>query len=105
MLHNELFHVYTFGSPYKQGLSLDQVMKHVSEAKEHILFLKHPEQLDEIGGLSLMYGVQINAMTWNNWLALRAFHGANYPGFSVAPRKRLPNLVLSNYGLPNLMGM
>lgn len=100
-MNKEHFYVYLYGSIRELDVSLDDIAKKAAYTPDHLILMKHHEQLDEIRGLSLMYGVELKVDTWKNWLECNRYRDVT-PGLT---RKRLPALVMSNYRLPNIMGM
>lgn len=99
-MNYEHFYVYTFGTIRMRDITLDEVAKKAAYAEDHIILLKHADQLDEVRGLSLMYGVELKVDTFTNWKEC-----SRYRDIAGGKRKRLPNLVFSNYMLPNIMGI
>lgn len=104
-MSHDHYYIYLFGTLRHEHCTLDTIMECLAQNPEHVFFLKHADQRDEISGIGLMYGVEVHTDTWNNRLARRALALTTPSGFSVAPVKRLPHLVVSNYRLPNLMGI
>ena len=102
----EHFYVYLYGGLRREHVPLDQVMQIIADTREdYVVMLRHAHQRDELGGLGLMYGVAVKTETWDNWQAKVALAKMERSSFTVAPPKRLPNLVISNYRLPNIMGI
>lgn len=99
-MNHEHYYVYTFGSLRMKDVTLDEVAKRAAHQPDHIILLKHADQLDEVRGLSLMYGVELKVDTLTNWKECN-----RYRDVTGGKRKRLPNLVFSNYMLPNIMGI
>lgn len=106
-MSHDHYYIYLYGTLRHEHCTLDTIMKYLALNPDHVFFLKHADQRDEIGGIGLMYGVEVHTDTWNNRLARRALALAYPPefNFNVVPVKRLPHLVVSNYRLPNLMGI
>lgn len=106
-MQTEHYYIYLYGSLKHKNVDLDTIMTYLrANPDEHIFFLRHADQVDEMGGLGLMYGVQVHAMTWKDWLTLVQLYRIQNPFNSGSVhRKRLPHLIVSNYVLPNLMGM
>lgn len=108
-MQTDHYYVYLYGSLRKENVSLDEIMKIAGYNTEHMFFLKHHDQLAEMGGIGLMYGVELKLDTFKNWQECSRFMNMEAPpGFQSIPvhrRKRLPNLVISNYLLPNIMGI
>lgn len=100
-MNHEHYYVYTFGTLRMRDVTLDDVARKAAYAQDHIILLKHADQLDEVRGLSLMYGVELKVDTLTNWKECNRFRDVT-PGLQ---RKRLPHLVFSNYILPNIMGI
>lgn len=94
------FYVYSFGTLRLRDVTLDDVAKRAAYQPDHIILLKHADQLDEVRGLSLMYGVELKVDTFTNWKECN-----RYRDIAGGKRKRLPGLVISNYHLPNIMGL
>lgn len=106
-MQTDHYYVYLYGSLRKENVSLDEIMKIAGYSTEHMFFLKHHDQLDEMGGIGLMYGVELKLDTFKNWQECSRFlEGKPMPGFVASlTKKRLPGTVLSNYRLPNIMGI
>lgn len=99
-MNHDHYYVYTFGTIRMKDVTLDEVAKKAAYAEDHIILLKHADQLDEVRGLSLMYGIELKVDTFTNWKECN-----RYRDVTGGKRKRLPNLVFSNYILPNIKGI
>lgn len=95
------FYVYVFGSLREEQVTLDDIAKKAAYTPDHIILMKHHDQLDLMRGLSLMYGVQFKVDTLTNWRECNRYRDV----IQGLKHKRLPGLVMSNYRLPNIMGM
>lgn len=95
------FYVYLYGSLREEHVSLDDIAKKAVYTPDHLIFMKHHDQLDELRGLSLMYGVELKVDTFTNWRECNRYRDIA-PGLQ---RKRLPHPVMSNYRLPNIIGI
>lgn len=97
-MNHDHYYVYAYGSVRERDVPLDDVVSKAAYAEDHIILLKHADQLDEVRGLSLMYGIELKVDTLTNWKECNRYR-------DVTGGKRLPNLVFSNYMLPNIMGI
>ena len=108
-MQQDHYYVYLFGNLVRDMATLDTVMTYLRLNPDHMFFLKHADQFDEMGGLGLMYGVEPKLDTFKNWQECSRFMNQEAPaGFQSIPvhrRKRLPHLVVSNYRLPNILGI
>ena len=100
-MNHDHYYVYLYGSIRELDVSLDGIAKKAAYAPDHLILMKHHEQLDEMRGLSLMYGVELKVDTWKNWQECNRFRKFQKGAKPI----RLPALVMSNYRLPNIMGM
>lgn len=82
-MNYEHFYVYTFGTIRMKDVTLDEVAKKAAYAEDHIILLKHADQLDEVRGLSLMYGVELKVDTFTNWKECNWFSDATYGSVNV----------------------
>lgn len=99
-MNHDHYLIYTLGSIRMKDVTLDEVAERAAKQEDHIILLKHADQLDEVRGLSLMYGVELKVDTLTNWKECN-----RYREVAGGKRKRLPNLVFSNYMLPNILGI
>lgn len=99
-MNHDHYYVYSFGTLRMKDVPLDEVARKAAYAEDHIILLKHADQLDEIRGMSLMYGVELKVDTFANWMECNRFRKT-----TGSLPKRLPGLVISNYHLPNIMGL
>lgn len=99
-MNHDHYYIYLYGSIREENVSLDDIAKKAAYQPDHLILLKHADQLDEVRGLSLMYGVELKVDTLTNWKVCN-----KYLEVIGGKRKRLPNLVFSNYMLPNIMGI
>lgn len=99
-MNHDHYYAYTFGLLRMRNLDLDDVVRKAAYAGDHIILLKHADQLDELRGLSLMYGVELKVDTLTNWKECNRYRDG-----TGGKRKRLPLLVFSNYILPNIIGI
>lgn len=100
-MNHDHYYIYLYGSIREENVSLDDIAKKAAYQPDHLILLKHADQLDEVRGLSLMYGVELKVDTLNNWKECNRFREIT----QGLQRKRLPGLVMSNYRLPNIMGI
>lgn len=99
-MNHDHYYVYLYGSVREWDVSLDEIAKKAAYTPDHIILMKHYDQLDEIRGMSLMYGVELKVDTFANWMECNRFRKT-----TGSLPKRLPGLVMSNYHLPNIMGL
>lgn len=108
-MQTDHYYIYLYGGLRHKHCTLDVIMDYLRDNSDHMFFLKHHDQLAEMGGIGLMYGVELKLDTFKNWQECSRFMNMEAPpGFQSIPvhrRKRLPNLVISNYRLPNIMGI
>ena len=99
-MNYEHFYVYSYGRLQEESVPLDTIARMATYQPDHIILLKHYDQLDEIRGMSLMYGVELKVDTFANWMECNRFRKT-----TGSLPKRLPGLVISNYHLPNITGI
>lgn len=108
-MQTDYYYIYLYGSLKHVDSTLDSVMTYMRLNPDHIFFLKHYDQIEEMGGIGLMYGMELKLDTFKNWQECSKFMDSKpLPGFRDLPvtkRKRLPPLVISNYRLPNIVGI
>lgn len=100
-MNHDHYYVYKYGTVREWDVPLDEIVKKAVYAEDYIILLKHYDQLDEMRGLSLMYGVDLKVDTFTNWMECNRYIQLTR---GTTP-KRLPSVVFSNYRLPNIMGL
>lgn len=100
-MNHDHYYVYKYGTVREWDVPLDEIVKKAVYAEDYIILLKHHDQLDELRGLSLMYGVELKVDTFTNWMECNRFRKLQ----KEVKAKRLPSVVFSNYRLPNIMGL
>lgn len=100
------YRIYIYGTCRDWDQPLERAIETAASFPDHIFFMKHREQMEEMGGISLMYGVKLNLDTWDNWIACRDFKRKQIGILGHVPKDyRLPSVVISDYHLPNIRGM